>query len=62
MNLLKMAVRMNFLAAILFVINSIYAYFKDDPDYWKQLVLAFLFIGLGLFYKRKLKKKDSEIQ
>ncbi|MEQ8360596.1 MAG: hypothetical protein RH860_13990 [Cytophagales bacterium] len=51
MNLLKMAVRMNFLAAILFVINSIYAYFKDDPDYWKQLVLAFLFIGLGLFNK-----------
>ncbi|QNL21770.1 hypothetical protein HZR84_07420 [Hyphobacterium sp. CCMP332] len=62
MNLIKMAVGMNFLAAILFVFNSIYAYFNGDPGYWKQLVLALLFIGLGLFYRRKLKKKDSEIQ
>lgn len=62
MNLLKIAVGMNFLAAALFLINGAYAYYDGQSHYWKFLVLSLLFLFLGLFYRRKQKRQESENQ
>jgi membrane protein DedA with SNARE-associated domain len=59
MNLLKSAFRLNFLAAGLFLVNAIVAIYNEHEDYWKYLVLALLFVFLGLFYRKKLKKQEK---
>lgn len=60
MNLLKIAVGMNFLAAALFVINAAVSLYRDQDDYWKYLGLAALFVFLGFFYRKKYRKTREE--
>jgi positive regulator of sigma E activity len=60
MNLLKMAVRLNFLAMALFIVNAGVAIYMKDDNYWKYLGFALFFLVMGFFYRRKYRKKLEE--
>lgn len=60
MNLLKMAVRLNFLAMALFIVNAGVAFYTKDENYWKYLGFGLFFFILALFYRKKYRKKLEE--
>ncbi len=60
MNVLKMAVGLNFLASLLFLVNFALSYYRGEPDYLKYLGLSVLFFILALFYRKRYFKKKRE--
>lgn len=62
MNLLKIAVGMNFLASALFALNAGVTIYMGKDNYLQHLGLALMFFILAFFYRAKYKKqmkKDS---